>query len=76
MMNMQMRRFHCPDCERLLFKGYFADIEIKCKCGSMVRLQVYSEAALMLTVDSTSDMIASVHNPSEGKTPIVEQIEP
>ena len=74
-MTMEMRRFHCPDCQRLLFKGHFADIEIKCKCGSLVRMQVYSQAALMLTADSTSDMIASVHNPSEGKTPIVEQIE-
>jgi len=75
-MTMEMRRFHCPDCQRLLFKGLFADIEIKCKCGSLVRFQVYSQAALMLTADSASDMIASVHNPSEGMTPIVEQIEP
>lgn len=63
---MEMRRFHCPDCQRLLFKGFFADIEIKCKCGSMVHMKVYTESALMLTADNTSDMIVSVEQSIEG----------
>jgi phage FluMu protein Com len=67
-MTMEMRRFHCPHCQRLLFKGFFADIEIKCKCGELVRVKVYTESALMLTVDSASDMIATVQS-SEGNDP-------
>lgn len=70
---MEMRRFHCPECQRLLFKGHFADIEIKCKCGELIRMKVYTESALMLTSDSTSDMIATVKQSTEGMTPIVEQ---
>jgi phage FluMu protein Com len=62
---MEMRRFHCPNCQRLLFKGYFADIEIKCKCGELVRMKVYTASALMLTVDDSSDMIAIVKQSSE-----------
>lgn len=61
-MTMEMRRFHCPHCQRLLFKGHFADIEIKCKCGELVRVMVYTESALMLTATSASDMIASVQS--------------
>lgn len=72
-MTMQMRNFHCPECQRLLFKGHFADIEIKCKCGELVRMKVYTESALMLTSDSASDMIATVKQSTEGMTPIVEQ---
>lgn len=65
---MQMRNFYCPNCQRLLFKGFFADIEIKCKCGELVRLKVYTGSALMLTVDNTSDMIA-IEQSSEGIDP-------
>lgn len=63
---MEMRRFHCPHCQRLLFKGHFADIEIKCKCGELVRMKVYTASALMLTTDSASDMIVSVEQSIEG----------
>jgi len=66
---MEMRRFHCPECQRLLFKGFFADIEIKCKCGELVRMKVYTESALMLTTDNTSDMIATVKQSNEGIDP-------
>lgn len=71
-MNMERRRFHCPNCQRLLFKGSFADIEIKCKCGELVEIRVYTASALYLTADSASDMIA-LKQSTEGMTPIVEQ---
>lgn len=61
-----MRRFHCPDCERLLFKGFFADVEIKCKCGELVRLKVYTASSLLLTSSVSDDMIATVTDPCEG----------
>lgn len=62
---MEMRKFHCPHCHRLLFKGHFADIEIKCKCNELVRIKVYTESALLLTADNTSDMIATVKQSKE-----------
>ena len=66
---MKMRNFYCPHCQRLLMKGHFADVEIKCKCGELVRMKVYTASALMLNIDSSSDIIASVNNPSEGIDP-------
>ena len=65
---MEKRDFRCPECGRLLFKGYFADIELPCNGTrekphkGIVRIRVYSETALMLTADSTSDMIAIVQS--------------
>lgn len=50
-------------------KGFFADIEIKCKCGELVRLKVYTASALFLTTDESSDMIATVKQSSEGIDP-------
>lgn len=62
---MEMRKHYCPDCQRLLFKGHFANIEIKCKCGKLVRVIVYTASALILTADSESDMIESYTQSNE-----------
>ncbi len=66
---MQMRNYYCPDCQRLLFKGLFANIEIKCKCGKLVRVIVYTASALILTADSESDMIESYTQSNEVNEP-------
>ena len=74
---MNEREFRCPLCGRLLFKGKFADLTIPCKGTKefkhkdMVRVIVYPDEPLMLTADSSSDMIATVQS-KEGVTPIVE----
>lgn len=62
---MEMRSFYCPDCQRLLFKGHFADIEIKCKCGKLARIKVYTASALILTADNQSDMIETYTQSNE-----------
>jgi hypothetical protein len=78
---MKEREFRCPLCGRLLFTGLFADLTIFCKCSKefkhkdKVRIIAYPTEPLMLTADSSSDMIATVQS-KEGMTPIVEQIEP
>lgn len=68
-MSVERRFVYCPDCQRKLFKVAFCDLEIKCKCGSLVIIRMYTESALMLTVDSTSDMIESVKQSNEGSDP-------
>lgn len=60
-----MRWFYCPHCQRKLFRGNFADIEMKCKCGELIRIKVYTQSALILTADNASDMIASVKQSTE-----------
>lgn len=69
---MQMRKFHCPHCKKLLFQGYFADIEMKCSrssCGRYVRIKVYTSSALLLTADENSDMIEAYKRSSEVNEP-------
>lgn len=69
---MKMRKFHCPHCKKLLFQGYFADIEMKCtrsSCGRYVRIKVYTASALILTADETSDMIEAYKRSTEVNEP-------
>jgi len=50
-------------------RAAFADAEIKCKCGAMVVVRVYTASALLLTADAESDMIESYTQSNEVNEP-------
>lgn len=52
-----MRKFYCK-CGRMLFKGNFADIEIKCgKCERIVKIKAYDQRTWILTPTKEADTI-------------------
>ncbi len=66
---MERRWIYCPECQRKLMRAAFADIEIKCKCGAMVVIRIYTASALLLTADRESDMIEAYTQSNEGINP-------
>lgn len=55
---------HCPHCHKLLCKANFAYIEIKCKCGRIVKVKLYTQSALLLTPESEADKIIAIEQRS------------
>lgn len=62
---MERRWIYCTECQRKLFRAAFADIEIKCKCGAMVVVRVYTASALLLTADPESDIVEAYTQSNE-----------
>lgn len=52
----------CPKCKKLLFKAEFANIEIKCKCGRVVGIRLYSQKSLLLTGGRKEDIVEIQQN--------------
>lgn len=60
---------HCKDCGAKLFKVAFCDLEIKCKCGAINIVRIYTASALLLTADEESNMIESYKQSNEVNEP-------
>ena len=56
---------HCKDCGAKLFKVAFCDLEIKCKCGAINLIRIYTASALYLTADPESDMTEALSQSKE-----------
>lgn len=71
---MDRRWVYCKDCQRKLFRVAFADLEIKCKCGTINVVRIYTASALLLTADRESDMIESYKQSNEDSDPDCEEL--
>lgn len=66
---MDRRWVYCKECQRKLFRVAFADLEIKCKCGAINVVRIYTASALLLTADQNSNMIESYSQSNEVNEP-------